>query len=207
MMNHAGWPPLPERQVERLEDQFSGPPRATYVQWLGNRQGRRSLLLGLNFHAQAVNYFADSPGFTLDHAYIYDANGGVFLQIVIPLAVNGSQATGINDQQEVCGFYIDSGMVTHGFLLNFGTLTTLNFPGASSTQALGLNDQGQVVGVYTVGAAMHGFVYNSKHGHFYSVDDPNGVGTTTINGINNFGQIVGFYVDSMKNTDGFIGTP
>jgi hypothetical protein len=164
-------------------------------------------LLGLNFHAQAVGYFADSPGFTLDHAYIYDANGGVFLQIVIPLAVNGSQATGINDQQEVCGFYIDSGMGTHGFVLNFGTLTTLNFPGASSTQALGLNDQGQVVGVYTVGAAMHGFVYNSKHGHFYSVDDPNGVGTTTINGINNFGQIVGFYVDSMKNTDGFIGTP
>ena len=54
---------------------------------------------------------------------------------------------------------------------------------------------------------MHGFVYNVSTGHFHSVDDPGGIGTTTINGINNFGQIVGFYVDSKGNTDGFIGTP
>ena len=51
--------------------------------------------------------------------------------------------------------------------------------------ALGLNDKGQVVGVYMVGTAMHGFVYNSTNGHFHSVDDPKGVGSTTINGINN----------------------
>jgi uncharacterized membrane protein len=109
----------------------------------------------------------------------------------------------------VCGFYVDSSAVTHGFLLNFGTLTTLDFPatGTTSTMALGLNDKGQVVGVYMVGTAMHGFVYNSTNGHFHSVDDPKGVGSTTINGINNFGQIVGFYVDSNGHTDGFIGTP
>jgi hypothetical protein len=165
-------------------------------------------LLGLNIRAQAVGYFADSPSFTLDHPYIYDENGGVFLQIVIPLATKGAQATGINDQQVVCGFYIDSASVTHGFLLNAGTLTTLNFPGTTttSTSALGLNDLGQVVGVYTVGTAMHGFIFNTKNGSFRSVDDPNGVGTTTINGINNFSQIVGFYVDSLGHTDGFIGT-
>ena len=80
-----------------------------------------------------------------------------------------------------------SSAVTHGFLLNFGTLTTLDFPatGTTSTMALGLNDKGQVVGVYMVGTAMHGFVYNSTNGHFHSVDDPKGVGSTTINGINN----------------------
>ena len=71
---------------------------------------------------------------------------------------------------------------------------------------MGLNDLGQVVGVYTVGTAMHGFIFNTKNGSFRSVDDPNGVGTTTINGINNFSQIVGFYVDSLGHTDGFIGT-
>lgn len=162
-------------------------------------------LLGLNFHAQAVGYFADSPDFTVDHAYIYDENGGVFLPIVNPLSVN-SQATGINDQQVVCGFYVDSGGVTHGFVLNAGTLTTLDFPGSTSfTQALGLNNEGQVVGVYEVGAATHGFVY--KNGNFHSVDYPNGVGTTTINGINDLGQIVGFFVGSGGNTNGFIGTP
>jgi hypothetical protein len=54
---------------------------------------------------------------------------------------------------------------------------------------------------------MHGFVYNSTNGHFHSIDDPKGLGTTTINGINNLRQIVGFYVDSNGHTDGFIGTP
>jgi hypothetical protein len=165
-------------------------------------------LLGLNFRSQAVGYFADSPGFTVDHAYIYDQIGGVFLEIVNPLATS-SQATGINDLQTVCGFYVDASMATHGFLLSFGTLTTLDFPaaGTTSTMALGLNDKGQVVGVYMVGTAMHGFVYNSTNGHFHSIDDPKGLGTTTINGINNLRQIVGFYVDSNGHTDGFIGTP
>ena len=52
---------------------------------------------------------------------------------------------------------------------------------------------------------MHGFVF--QHGHFVTIDDPNGIGTTTVNGVNNAGQIVGFYVDSAGNTDGFLGTP
>jgi hypothetical protein len=170
-------------------------------------------LLGLNFHGQAVGYYADSPGFTVDHAYIYDQFGGVFLLIVNPLSVN-SQATGINDLQQVCGFYVDAGGTTHGFLLNFGTLTTLDYPGANFTQALGLNNNGQVVGVYSTNSGsppMHGFIYNIALNHFRTVDDPNGVNagssTTTINGINNKSQIVGFYVDSVGNTDGFVGTP
>jgi len=168
-------------------------------------------LLGLNNRGQAVGYYADAPAFTIDHAYIYDQNGGVFLPIVNPLSVN-SQATGINDQQVVCGFYVDSGNVTHGFLLNAGTLTTIDFPGSSSfTQALGLNNEGFVVGIYQVvsgqNTATHGFIYNSSNGHFRSLDEPKGLGTTTINGINDFNQIVGFYVDSNGNTDGFIGTP
>jgi uncharacterized membrane protein len=167
-------------------------------------------LLGQNFRGQAAGYLADPTAFTFDHPYIYDENGGVFEEIVNPLAANGSQATGINDLEQVCGFYVDSGGATHGFLLNAGTLTTLDFPGATGfTQALGLNDEGRVVGVYNVGTGMttatHGFIY--KNGHFQSVDDPDGIGTTTINGVNNFGQIVGFYVDSKGNTDGFIGSP
>ena len=54
----------------------------------------------------------------------------------IPAAVGGAQATGVNNSQQVCGFYIDSSMVNHGFLLNFGQLTTLDPPGASSRRRL-----------------------------------------------------------------------
>jgi len=48
----------------------------------------------------------------------------------------------------------------------------------------------------------HGFIFNDRH--FASVDDPEGVGTTTINGVNDRGQIVGFYADTSGNTDGFV---
>jgi len=45
-----------------------------------------------------------------------------------------------------------------------------------------------------------------QHG-FRTVDDPHGFGTITINGVNDRGQLVGFYVDSIGNTDGFAATP
>ena len=37
--------------------------------------------------------------------------------------------------------------------------------------------------------------------------DPHGVGTTTINGVNDHGQLVGFYLDGANNTDGFLAAP
>ena len=54
------------------------------------------------------------------------------------------------------------------------------------------------------GGGMHGFV--SAGGVFTTVSDPNGVNTTIVNGINDLGQLVGFYVDG-GNTIGFVATP
>jgi probable HAF family extracellular repeat protein len=161
-------------------------------------------LLGLNNLDQAAGYYADSAG--IDHPYIFYKDGGVFLVITIPGAVGGAQATGINDNGSICGFFIDSTGVNHGFLLAEGKLTQLDFPAATFTQALGLNDHTEVVGDYMdTGGLTHGFVY--RGGHFQPVDDPNGVGTTTINGVNDQGWLVGFYVDSEGNTDGLVATP
>ncbi len=142
-------------------------------------------LLGLNNFDQAAGYFADAAN--IDHPYIFDNNGGGFLVITIPVATGGAQATGINDKGSISGFYIDSAGVNHGFLLANGTFTTLDFPAATSTQAFG------------------GFIFDD--GFFQSVDDPEGVGTTTINGINDRGQLVGFFVDAAGNTDGLAATP
>jgi hypothetical protein len=38
------------------------------------------------------------------------------------------------------------------------------------------------------------------------VDDPNGAGGTVVNGLNNRGQLVGFYTDAAGNTHGMIVT-
>jgi uncharacterized membrane protein len=164
-------------------------------------------LLGLNNVNQAAGYYADSSN--IDHAYTYDESaGGVFRVIVIPAAVEGSQATDINDLGQISGFYIDSAGKNHGFLLIPGKFRTLNFPGSTLTQALGLNNNGLVVGFYVDRSnASHGFIYNTQNNSYQSIDDPDGIGTTVINGINDNGWIVGFYVDSSGNTDGLVGTP
>ena len=58
-----------------------------------------------------------------------------------------------------------------------------------------------------VGGVTHGIIYDSKTGTFTTLDDPNAVGSTLLNGINNKGDIVGFYSDAAGNTHGLLATP
>ena len=157
---------------------------------------------------QASGYYSLSIGNTTpDFPYVYDEVGGIFEVITIPGAVGGAQATGINNSQAVCGFFIDNSGVNHGWLLNTGIFNRLDFPGSTGTQALGLNNAGQVVGFYTDAAGQsHGFVYSVSSGQYTSVDAPNGVGTTVVNGINDAGKLVGFYGTAPINI-GFVATP
>ena len=94
--------------------------------------------------------------------------------------------------------------------LHNGRFITLAVPGASMTQAFGVNDRDEVVGAYTTGsgnnAATHGFTWRPGYG-FRTVDDPHGLGATTINGVNDAGDLVGFYTDSAGNTDGMLALP
>jgi probable HAF family extracellular repeat protein len=144
---------------------------------------------------------------TPDHPYTYAEFGGVFEELTTPGAVGGAQATGINNLQQVCGFYLDSANNNPGFELNGGHFTTLDVPNSTFTQALGLNNKGQIVGVYNDASGnSHGFVF--RKGTFRTIDEPKGNGTVTlVNGINDNGRLVGFYVDANNNTDGFVATP
>jgi hypothetical protein len=54
---------------------------------------------------------------------------------------------------------------------------------------------------------MHGLIYDILTSSWTILDDPSGIGTTTLNGINDLGQVVGFYVDANDNTDGFLANP
>jgi len=167
-------------------------------------------LLGVNNSDVAVGFYTDANG--TNHGYKYNINSGRFSRVTDPNAPTASlTAAAINNNGDIAGFYTNPATGnTDGFLKRGGRFTDLAVPGASATQALGVNDHDEVVGTYTVGsgsgAVMHGFTWTPRGG-FVTVDDPHGMGTTTINGVNNAGDLVGFYVDANGNTDGMLATP
>ena len=90
--------------------------------------------------------------------YLYE--GENFYTFADPLATYGTFAQGINDVDQIVGFYVDSGHVSHGFLYYAGVFTTIDDPlGVNGTVANGINNLGQVVGYYLdAGNVSHGFV-------------------------------------------------
>jgi probable HAF family extracellular repeat protein len=165
-------------------------------------------LLSQNDRNQAAGYYSNSINNTTpDIPYVYDEVGGIFHVITIPAAVGGAQATGINNEGVVCGFFIDSNGVNHGWISDTGIFMPLDVPGSTFTQALGVNNRGQVVGAYMDSAGLtHGFVYYIGTARFVTVDVPDSNGTTIVNGINDRGVLVGFYGTAPINT-GFVATP
>ena len=163
-------------------------------------------LLGVNDQNQAVGFFTDAQG--VNHGYEFDISTGQYKEITVS-GFSNILTTGINNKGDIVGFGTASDGSTHGFLLTKGgqSVKTVSYPGAASTQPLGVNNNDEVVGTATVGsgtsAQMHGFSYYPGSG-FKTINAPGGTGTTTINGVNSCGDLVGFYVDGAGNTDGLL---
>lgn len=161
----------------------------------------------------AVGFYTDGNG--NNYAHKLDQNKGKFIEIptaTIPGAVS-VMATGINHNGDIVGTFTDANGTMHGFLLRANTVSVFDstsVANVTSTAFLGINDFDQIVGTVTVGtgntAQMHGFLLSNPlhHAQWQSIDDPNGIGTTTINGLNDNADLIGFYVDGNGNTDGFL---
>lgn len=140
--------------------------------------------------------------------------GGVFTTIDDPNATSGSEATGINNLGQIVGAYNlntpETGHIfegAHGFLYNQGTMTfsPIDDPtaGVTNTTPTKINDSGDIVGVYRTGGPGNGFLYTGGTMTYSTVNFPGQNGTHD-NGINNMGQIVGQYKDSMGLHHGFL---
>ena len=165
-------------------------------------------LLGVNDSNVAVGFYTDAAGVT--HGYTYNIAAKTFsTDINDPNAVGNTTAAAINNAGEIAGFYTDGANVFHGFIDNGGTFTTLDAAGATDTSLLGLNNLGEAVGFDILpDMTMHGIVCSVSNLTCQQVDDPLGIGTTTINGLNDKGQLVGFYVNGVAdNTIGFVADP
>ena len=157
-------------------------------------------LLGLNSNGEAAGFYNDARNNS--HAYVWDRVTRVFTPINPPGATSAT-ATAINDHGAVGGFFTEANGTIVSFIKRGATWKTLSVPGSATTELFGLNDEGAAVGMY-VGQHKQtfGFVYSG--GAFKTISDPRGVGSTVVNGLDNLGQIVGFYTAANGNTEGFV---
>jgi probable HAF family extracellular repeat protein len=164
-------------------------------------------LLGVNDRNIAVGFYVDTAGAT--HGYTYDIAANTFsANIDDPNGVGATTAAAINDRGQIVGFYTDGNGVTHGFFESDGVFKTIDAANAMATSLFGLNNFGEAVGFdIDTNGAMHGIICHVVTGACEEQDDPNGIGTTTFNGLNDRGQIVGFYVNGAGNTIGLLATP
>jgi hypothetical protein len=161
-----------------------------------------SQALGINNSNVVAGFYDDANG--TPHAYTYNLTSA----IAYPFDVGNhpAAATGINDHNEICGFFVN-GPKTLGFVKNGsgGVTTSFIVPGTTFTQLLGINNEGVAVGFYQdSNNIMHGLYYTPSNGAWLTVNDPNGVGGTVVNGINNKGELVGFYIDAAGNYHGML---
>ena len=166
----------------------------------------------------------NTPGFILngDNLITGNAPNGASPNVV--------NAQGINNNGLVVGFYVGTDGQFHGFTGNISSAvggvltgtavtdptipTVPGEPGATFmfSQMLGINDHGIAVGYYGDSTmSQHGYFYNTMTGTYTFLDDPNaafsnGVEVTQITGINNSGEITGFYSDANGVFHGFIAT-
>ncbi|MBO0684928.1 MAG: hypothetical protein J2P45_17395, partial [Candidatus Dormibacteraeota bacterium] len=144
-----------------------------------------------------------APAFMLDH--------GHFVRFEVP----GSSLTfaiGLNNREQVVGYYDDAAGATHGFLRDQrGRITTIDVPGALNSENFAINDQGQIVGTYSVQPSppgspgtfgpQIGFLRDAR-GKFTTLRFPGSI-YTEAHDINNLGQVVGEWGDTAGGIHGF----
>lgn len=126
-----------------------------------------------------------------------------------PIDVAGARETyplGINDKDEVVGYWDTDPNQTHGFYRSAdGQIATIDVPSAYASAVFEINDEDQIVGYYVdTAGGIHGFT--QARGQFHDLDVP-GAAATIATAINNLGVIAGEYFDDAGGRHGFVATP
>ena len=151
-------------------------------------------------HASGVAYASgdfNNGGAGLGQNWIWDGENYSFF--TVPGAVNGAATGGINNRDQVTGYYVDNSGLPQGFVKDGPNFTTINAPGATYTTPTTINNQGMVVGGYVIAPhGHHGFLWFD--GKFVTVDDnlPDSAGTFWF-GLNDHGDVAGLYYDTTAN--------
>lgn len=125
----------------------------------------------------------------------------------------GTNAMAVNNSNLICGSVTTNGAFPHGFFYDGQTFTQYDLPGALFTTLTGLNDADDFCGYASVGADVVPFV--SIKGTLVTFTLP-GVTAVYPQGVNNLGQVAGYYLDPnvratyhgfIRDTDGTLTFP
>ena len=149
-----------------------------------------------------------SDGENALHAVLRDVSGN--FSLVDPPGATKAGALGINRAGDVVGSYRASTGLEHGFVrAAAGTFRIIDIPSGVWTEGWGINDRGQVSGTYSTSVVNgtpsdhRGFITDAG-GTCVSVNVPGAIGKTRVHGINNFGMVVGSYLDAAGAIHGFV---
>jgi probable HAF family extracellular repeat protein len=102
----------------------------------------------------------------------------------------------------VVGRFDTADAKAHGFVLSGGTVTTIDFPGATFTIATSVNAFGEIVGRYrSPDGVFHGF--SLIDGTFTTIDYP-GAFSIQAMAINDLSHVAGYYQDAGLRYHGFV---
>ncbi|MGA3091083.1 MAG: hypothetical protein ABSD75_20945 [Terriglobales bacterium] len=125
-------------------------------------------------------------------------------------AVNFSGAsatlgTAIDNQGETVGYYTGAScsQTDCGFSDVKGTFTPIECALENETRVYDISNKGEIIGTYTYFGGVHGFILQGNASCF-DIVDPLGSSYTDARGVNDSGEIVGFYIDSANNAQGFL---
>ncbi|MGB7758417.1 MAG: hypothetical protein WBL61_01230, partial [Bryobacteraceae bacterium] len=178
---------------------------------LGTPGGIGTYAYGINNSNQVVGNcftFLNPSAAAADVAFLYSNGSFSFFNSPLTFAF----PTGINNSGQIVGDYAFGGC--GGFLYSAGTYTDIDYPGAGKTCVTGINDAGVIVGWYSEGSvAGWGFLWSA--GQYTTINTASSINLNPglmylqINGINNMGQIVGFYYPAQGTSENqnYLATP
>lgn len=184
---------------------------------------RQTVAQGIDANGDIVGFTVDN-GFSLNKRHGFLLIAGVFTSIDFPGA-DSTEAWRINDLGEIAGrYHSNTDEKWHLYRLSGGSFTAItDFPGTAETapglnsHIGGLNSQGDITSDYCgstpclnspsndrVDADLRGFLLS---GGVYTAINPPAAVATLAEGINDYGDIVGLYIDASEKIHGYLRTP
>ncbi len=153
---------------------------------------------GINDEGTAVGNAYTS---TTSVAWIWHPNTSSYSFFTVPGAAQYTTSpSGLNDKGQIAGYFADANGAYHGFLKEYGTYTTINFPGAVDTYPDGLNNSGVIQGQVFRNTNYFAEGFTATPGGVFSIVDYPGPQMTALVGINDRGDVCGAYTESSSST-------